>query len=93
MLENESLVGDVVKRIQQGNWASGALRDSIREHLRAFEEMEDPYLRERGEDVKDLGRRILVRLQTGGDAGPRNYPRIKGKEVLFSAVEGERICP
>jgi len=89
MLENESLAGDVVKRIHQGNWASGALRDSIREHLRAFEEMEDPYLRERGEDVKDLGRRILVRLQTGGDAGPRNYPRntiLVGEEITAAML-------
>ncbi|WP_455206236.1 phosphoenolpyruvate--protein phosphotransferase [Kaarinaea lacus] len=89
MLANESLVGDVVKRIREGNWASGALRDSIREHLRAFEEMEDPYLRERGEDVKDLGRRILVRLQTGGGAGPRNYPRntiLVGEEITAAML-------
>ncbi|WP_455222195.1 phosphoenolpyruvate--protein phosphotransferase [Kaarinaea lacus] len=89
MLENESLVGDVVKRIYEGNWASGALRDSIRDHLRAFEEMEDPYLRERGEDVRDLGRRILVRLQTGGDAGPRNYPRntiLVGEEITAAML-------
>ena len=89
MLENESLVGDVVERIHQGNWASGALRDSIREHLRAFEAMEDPYLRERGEDVRDLGRRILVRLQSGGDAGPRNYPRntiLVGEEITAAML-------
>jgi phosphotransferase system enzyme I (PtsP) len=89
MLEKESLAGDVVKRIRGGNWASGALRDSIREHLRAFEEMEDPYLKERGEDVKDLGRRILVRLQTGGDGGPRNYPRntvLVGEEITAAML-------
>ena len=89
MLENESLVGDVVDRIRKGNWASGALRDTIREHVRAFEAMEDPYLRERGEDIKDLGRRILVRLQSGGDAGPRNYPRntvLVGAEITAAML-------
>jgi len=89
MLENESLVGDVVTRIHKGNWASGALRDTIREHLRVFEAMEDPYLRERGEDIKDLGRRILVRLQSGGDAGPRNYPRntiLVGEEITAAML-------
>ncbi|MEJ2178991.1 MAG: phosphoenolpyruvate-utilizing N-terminal domain-containing protein, partial [Gammaproteobacteria bacterium] len=89
MLENEALVGDVVERIHQGNWASGALRDTIREHLRTFEEMDDPYLRERGEDVKDLGRRILVRLQSGGDDGPRNYPRntvLVGEEITAAML-------
>ena len=89
MLDKESLAGDVIKRIREGNWASGALRESIRIHLRAFEEMEDPYLRERGEDVRDLGRRILVRLQTGGDAGPRNYPRntiLVGEEITAAML-------
>jgi len=89
MLENESLVGDVVERIRKGNWASGALRDTIRDHVRAFEAMEDPYLRERGEDIKDLGRRILVRLQSGGDAGPRNYPRntiLVGSEITAAML-------
>ncbi|MGD8558573.1 MAG: phosphoenolpyruvate--protein phosphotransferase [Gammaproteobacteria bacterium] len=89
MLENESLVGDVVKRIQQGNWASGALRDSIREHVKAFEDMEDPYLRERGEDVRDLGRRILMRLQSGGETSARNYPRntvLVGEEITAAML-------
>jgi len=89
MLENESLVGDVIERIRKGNWASGALRDTIRDHVRAFEAMEDPYLRERGEDIKDLGRRILVRLQSGGDAGPRNYPRntvLVGSEITAAML-------
>lgn len=89
MLEKESLVGDVVERIRQGNWASGALRDSIKEHLRAFEAMEDAYLRERGEDIKDLGRRILVRLQSGGDSGTRNYPRntvLVGAEITAAML-------
>ena len=89
MLENESLVGDVVQRIRQGNWASGALRDSIREHVRAFEEMDDPYLRERGEDVRDLGRRILVRLQSGGETNERNYPRntvLVGEEITAAML-------
>jgi len=89
MLDNESLVGDVIERIRKGNWASGALRDTIRDHVRAFEAMEDQYLSERGEDIKDLGRRILVRLQSGGDAGPRNYPRntvLVGSEITAAML-------
>jgi len=89
MLESESLVGDVIAKIQQGNWASGALRDTIKEHLRTFDEMIDPYLRERGEDVRDLGRRILMRLQSGGDAGPRKYPEktvLVGEEITAAML-------
>lgn len=63
MVGSDDLVEGVVGRIQAGNWAPGALRDTIQELLRAFEEMEDPYLRERATDIRDLGRRILTRLQ------------------------------
>ncbi len=63
MVGSDDLVEGVVSRIHAGNWAPGALRDTIEELLRAFEEMEDPYLRERATDIRDLGRRILMRVQ------------------------------
>ena len=89
MLSSEALVGDVIAVIKKGNWASGALRDTIRDHIRTFESMEDPYLRERGEDVRDLGRRILMHLQRGGTAGPRNYPErtvLVGEEITAAML-------
>jgi phosphotransferase system enzyme I (PtsP) len=64
MLRSENLVDGMVEGIRAGNWAPGALRDTIREHVSAFEAMDDPYLRERASDVRDLGRRILERLQS-----------------------------
>lgn len=64
MLGSDDLVEGVVRRIHAGNWAPGALRETIAEHVRVFEEMEDPYLRERATDIRDLGRRILTRLQS-----------------------------
>ncbi|MCG7903337.1 MAG: phosphoenolpyruvate--protein phosphotransferase [Candidatus Thiodiazotropha lotti] len=63
MLGSDSLIGNTVRRIQQGNWAPGALRETFQEHARIFENMEDIYLRERASDVLDLGRRILMHLQ------------------------------
>jgi phosphotransferase system enzyme I (PtsP) len=63
MLEGESLVVPVIDRIREGNWAPGALHHTIEEHARVFENMDDPYLRERSSDVRDLGRRILMYLQ------------------------------
>ncbi|MEJ2611238.1 MAG: phosphoenolpyruvate--protein phosphotransferase [Candidatus Thiodiazotropha sp.] len=63
MLDSDSLVENTVKRIHQGNWASGALRETIQEHAKIFDDMEDVYLRERASDVRDLGRRILMHLQ------------------------------
>jgi len=64
MLRSENLVDGTVAGIRAGNWAPGALRQTIGEHVSAFEAMEDPYLRERASDVRDLGRRILERLQS-----------------------------
>jgi phosphotransferase system enzyme I (PtsP) len=63
MLGSDSLIGSTVRRIHAGNWAPGALRETIEEHAKVFDAMEDIYLRERASDVRDLGRRILMYLQ------------------------------
>ncbi len=63
MLDDNALPGDIRERVQQGQWAQGALKQVIREHVSRFELMEDAYLRERGADVKDLGLRLLAYLQ------------------------------
>src|SRR3546814_10528227 len=53
----------VTKVIRTGQWAQGALRQVVSEHVRRFEMMDDAYLRERASDVKDIGRRLLSYLQ------------------------------
>lgn len=63
MLENNALAGDVIQVIRTGQWAQGALRQVVSEHVQRFEHMDDDYLRERASDVKDLGRRLLSHLQ------------------------------
>lgn len=63
MLENTALAGDVIRLIGTGQWAQGALRKVVNEHVQRFEHMDDDYLRERASDVKDLGRRLLSYLQ------------------------------
>ncbi|MCC5856688.1 MAG: phosphoenolpyruvate--protein phosphotransferase [Ectothiorhodospiraceae bacterium] len=88
MLESDSLVKGTEQRIRDGNWASGALRDSIASHVSVFDEMEDPYLRERAGDIRDIGRRILMRLQL--DAGDqRSVPEgtvLVGEEISASQL-------
>jgi len=63
MLNSQAISGITRDRIREGNWAQGALRQTIREHEQVFHAMEDSYLRERADDVRDLGRRILMHLQ------------------------------
>ncbi len=88
MLDSDSFMGGTLERIRSGNWAPGALRQTIQEHARAFESMEDPYLRERAQDVRDLGRRVLQRMQ---DDTPkkRSYPKdtiLVGEEITASML-------
>lgn len=88
MLESDTLINGVEDKIRAGNWASGALRDTIREHVQVFENMDDGYLRERSEDVRDLGRRILMHLQSGSK-GRSNYPEktiLVGEEITAAML-------
>lgn len=63
MLKSHRLIAAVIERIKAGQWAQGALRETIAEQVKQFNAMEDAYLRERAVDVKDLGRRLLMHLQ------------------------------
>ena len=74
LLGDDSLISGVVQRIRDGNWAPGALRDTVREHVRVFDQIDDPYLRARAEDVRDVGRRLLVCLQST-QTETRQYPK------------------
>lgn len=73
MLGGDTLVTQTIAVIREGQWASGALRRTIQEHAKVFDAMDDIYLRERASDVRDLGRRILMHLQSD-EVGPVEYP-------------------
>jgi phosphotransferase system enzyme I (PtsP) len=83
MLGGDSLIGETVERIRAGNWAPGALRETIGEHVRVFESMEDSYMRERASDIRDLGRRILTHIQSDRPAIGTAYPMtvLVGEEI------------
>ncbi|MEN8762514.1 MAG: phosphoenolpyruvate--protein phosphotransferase [Thiogranum sp.] len=70
---SDMLVEATVERIHAGNWAPGALRDTIDEYADQFMAIDDGYLRERARDIRDIGRRILAHLLQSGDA-QRHYP-------------------
>ena len=63
MLDDKALGNEVVERIKMGAWAQGALAHVANEHVRNFEEMNDPYLSERAVDIRDLCSRVLFYLQ------------------------------
>ncbi len=77
MLNSDSLITRTIELIDEGNWAPAALRDTIGEHARIFDAMEDRYLRERGSDVRNLGNRVLKHLELtepGGSSNPTRFP-------------------
>lgn len=88
MLSSASLTDQVKSRIREGSWASGALRATISEHEQMFKAMDDPYMRERAEDIKDLGRRILRFIQKGRHKPPP-YPEktiLVGDEITATML-------
>ncbi len=67
MLNSETLIQGTIKEIHAGNWAEGAVRRVVLRQIRRFEEMGDSYLRERAEDMREIGRRLLMILQEKAD--------------------------
>lgn len=88
MLNSQAMSGITRDRISKGNWAAGALRQTVQEHEKVFLEMEDSYLRERADDVRDLGIRILVYLQEENQ-GKTEFPDdtvLVGEEISASML-------
>ncbi|MEP7180979.1 MAG: phosphoenolpyruvate--protein phosphotransferase [Betaproteobacteria bacterium] len=88
LLDDEEMFADTINRIRAGNWAPGALRATIADHAEAFEKMDDPYLRARAEDIRGLGRRVLLRVQSR-DTAPQQYPKhcvLVGEEISVARI-------
>lgn len=80
ILEDRAFTSRVVERIGTGCGAVCAVEDIVDSYVAAFSRMEDPYLRERSADMKDIGRR-LVGFLTGGSREPS---AIRGKKILVA---------
>ncbi len=83
MLDSGGMLDKIIEYIHQGHWAAGALKKAVLEHVRVFEEMEDPYLSERALDIRDLGIRVLAHLQ--------NVPDQKSDYPAETVLVGEEI--
>ncbi len=91
MLDDNAIGGEVVDRIREGHWAPGALRQVIQSHVQHFELMEDTYLSERASDIRDLGRRVLAKLQQENESQKVHFPNetILVAEEITPAMLGE----
>ncbi|MEX1198033.1 MAG: phosphoenolpyruvate--protein phosphotransferase [Pseudohongiellaceae bacterium] len=73
MLDDDAWGKEVINLIRDGQWAQGALAEVGLNHVRTFEQMKDPYLRERAADIRDLCSRVLFYLQDR-NTKPVEYP-------------------
>lgn len=91
MLTDNALGGEIITRIAERKLqARSALAQVILEHVRTFEAMDDPYLRERAADVRDLGLRVLAALDQQAQSHRRkDYPEhtvLTGEEITASML-------
>ena len=92
MLDDASIGNEVKRIIRTGQWAQGALRQVVMEHVQRFELMDDAYLRERASDVKDIGRRLLARamgIPTVMGAVDLPYSKVDGIDLIVDGYHGE----
>lgn len=97
MIEDRSFAARIEDEIGKGVAAEGALKTVVRDYVQRFEEMEDPYLRERAADVREAGQRILGHLVGGGN----NLPQVRDNAVLIAvelsvtdlaSVDHDKLC-
>ncbi len=67
MLEDPALVGAMEEAVRRGRRAADAAREATEAYARALEGLEDPYIRERAADVRDVGARVVRNLTGGGE--------------------------
>ncbi len=88
ILDSKTLLKEIKVEIRGGCWAQTALQRIIKRHIAQFESLEDEYLQERAADFRDLGRRILGKLQQHERQAP-NYPKstiLVSEEVTATAL-------
>lgn len=80
ILEDRGFTKKVQDRIDEDYGAVRAVEDVVNSYVVAFSRMEDPYLRERSADMKDIGRRIIDCL-TGN---VRRTMKFRDKRILVA---------
>ncbi len=62
ILEDAAFVQKLEQAVEQRRNAFGALKEVLEEYRATFEAIEDPYFRERGSDVQEVGSRVMEKL-------------------------------
>lgn len=88
LLEGADLINDIEENIKSGNWAPGAIRHVIHKFVNIFEDMEDPYLRARSEDIRSLGNKLYSNLHQVeiGPASTSNDVVLAGDLISITVI-------
>lgn len=87
ILDDPGLVEATVQRIEQGGVsARWALKEVVADFTRRFENLDDPYLRERGGELADVHRRLQRLLR--GEREPPNAATASGPVVVVAHTLG-----
>jgi len=62
ILEDKGFVNSLEQGVERERNALAALRQVLEAYRATFDRIEDPYFRERGADVEDVGRRVMQKL-------------------------------
>lgn len=84
LLDDPSVIEPTERAIANGTRAEEAWSTAIAEAATRLAELDDPYLRARAEDVRDVGRRVLSQF-AGAASGP---PRLRGPGILIARELG-----
>ena len=81
MLRDGTFAAQVAEGIREGATAEFAVRCAVENLVDAFERMDDPYMRERALDIRDIGQRLL-RILLGIEGREADQP--EGGSVLIA---------
>jgi len=88
-LQDEALLGPARERIPYRGSAAG-WSDAVTELVAVWEKLDDPYLRERADDVRSVGRQVLARLL--GVEAPRGRMSAPGILVMSDLEPADTIA-
>ncbi len=82
LLQDQSFVNRIRENIQQGFSAAYSLKLTVLQYLDHFSRLADPYLRERGQDIEQVGKQVLHHLL---GISPKQIREFNQRTVLIAA--------
>lgn len=83
ILKDDMFTGQMARLIESGTGPRAAIHAVVNDYVALFSAGNNPRLREKGDDVKDLGHRLIQNLAAGATEEAPDY---KGRVVIASGI-------